>query len=214
MVPPQPPPERKEENESARPVAGSRYGGKRKIFEKYRGDIEKLRVHIDNKMPRGFRNVEVKEIENRGLGLVCKKEIKEGAVVAYLTKRPAVPLTEENLYERNDYWLQIGELLFNPPASETELAGLVNDALSDEGNQCKWKVVRGIPALVAMIPIEQGEEICVAYGWAYWARLLEEGESRQRGRYMRITRNADPREERRDYISWRIRKQFSRTRPL
>ena len=53
---------------------------------------------------------------------------------------------------------------------------MANDALDDEGNNCKWKVIEGKPALVAAVNIEEGERIGVAYGWAYWARKMEYGE--------------------------------------
>ena len=151
-------------------------GVKRRLYEGFRKSEEEMQKEIERRMPMGYKKVAVEMDEKGDVGLVSRKEIKEGEVVAYLTRGASVQLSKENLFMENDYRLQLGELLFCPKPEEREIAGLANDALDDEGNNCKWKVIEGKPALVAAVNIEEGERIGVAYGWAYWARKMEYGE--------------------------------------
>ena len=95
-------------------------------------------------------------IVNKGWGLRCNKPIKENKIIAYLTLAKPVECSRENLRMRNDYKLQIGDKLFLPRASETQLAGLANDGLDDQKNNSQWRIVNGRPALVASTDIEIG----------------------------------------------------------
>ena len=144
-----------------------------RLFERYRDNLQRLQAHLKNTKPRGVGHTEVFQSPDKGFGLRCTRAIAEGKVIAHLTHSKPVPCDEEHLYgPKNDYRLQIGDLLFLPRPSEHQLAGLANDALSDEGNNAQWRLVDGVPSLVSSTNIEPGTEICVAYGWGYWAGKL------------------------------------------
>lgn len=136
------------------------------------GTWSEINEYLAQKRIKGCAWAQVVTDTEYGWGLRAKKEIPEKTIIAFFTRRaPIIPINT-SWNPANRYAISNGRQLYLPQPDDLQMAGLANDALHWDRNNCRIVFVDGYPALQALGDIGEGEDLCVGYGWEYWAPEL------------------------------------------
>ena len=148
---------------------------------------------MERKRKEGYQRCEVREslIDNAGLGLFAKKGMKENEIICSYEGTEITQEQLNNSYGDRDYvasaYCEPGSavLKFIDARGRDDCYGrYANDPLDDLIVNAKIQWREGKMVLVAMVEIEEGDEIYVSYSRDYWYSRLEKlsGELQKRVR--------------------------------